>query len=67
MTYNITDPSEHDDIHRGFIDLGGKELNITITHEGVVMDLFDDVNGYGLVATFARTFGELAEWLKEDN
>jgi len=67
MTYNIVDHSEHHDIHRGFIDLDGKELNIVITHEGIVMYLYDDVNGCDLVATFARTFGELAEWMKEEN
>jgi len=67
MAYNVTDPSEHGDIHRGFIDLDGKELSITITHEGLVIDLYDDANGCDLVATFARTFTELAEMLQEDN
>lgn len=66
MTYEITDPSEHDDKHRGFIDLDGQQLNITITHEGIVIDLYDDDAGE-LVGTFANTFTELAEMIEEDN
>ena len=66
MTYNITDPSEHDDLHRGFIDIDGKELNITLTHEGIIIDLYDDSKGE-LIGTFANTFTELVERLQEDN
>lgn len=65
MTYSITDPSEHDDIHRGFIDVDGLQLNITITHEGLIVDLYDDSQG-DLIGTFANTFTELADMLQDD-
>jgi len=66
MTYNVTDPMEHHDIHRGFVYIDGQNLNITITHEGIIIDLYDDSEGE-LIGTFADTFTELAERLQEDN
>ena len=60
MTYFVTDRSEHGDIHRGFTAVDDGELNITITHEGVIIDLYDDEAGE-LVGTIANTFDEIAE------
>lgn len=66
LTYNTTEPDEHDDLHRGYISLDEGQLNITITSEGIIIDLYDDDAGE-LVGTFANTFTELAEMLTEDN
>ena len=67
MTYNITDPSEHDDLHRGFIDIDGKQLNIVITHEGIFIDVYDDAGNHRDRAVFHGTFTQLAELLNEVN
>jgi len=65
--YIATDPIDlYGDKHRGFIDLDGKQLNITITHEGIIIDLYGDDAGE-LLGTFANTFIELAEMIEEDN
>jgi len=64
--YTTTDNSEHSDLHRGYINLDEGQLNITITSEGIVIDLYDDDAGE-LVGTFANTFTELAEMIMEDN
>jgi hypothetical protein len=60
--YITIDPSEHGDYHRGYIKLDGLELAITVTHEGLIMDLYDDGAGE-VVGTFANTFQELAEFV----
>ena len=64
-SYTIVDSSEHDDHHRGYVKLGALQLGITITHEGLVIDMYDDTLGE-LRGTFANTFEELAEFV-EDN
>ena len=64
-SYTIVHSSEHDDHHRGYVKLGALELSIAITHEGLVIDLYDETLGE-LRATFANTFEELAEFV-EDN
>jgi len=61
--YIIVDPSEHDDHHRGFIDIDGQQLTITVTHEGLIIDVYDDGVGE-LVGTFANTFQELADYVE---
>jgi hypothetical protein len=61
--YTTTDPSEHDDVHRGYVMVGALELNIVITHEGLIVDLYDDTLGE-LRSTFAKTFEELAEFVR---
>jgi hypothetical protein len=58
--YIIVDPSEHGDYHRGYIQLGVLELNIAITHEGLIIDVYDDSVGEP-VGTFANTFQELVD------
>jgi len=63
--YTVVDSSEHDDHHRGYVKLGVLELTIAITHEGLVIDLYDDTLGE-LRATFANTFRELAEFVEDD-
>ena len=63
--YTVVDSSEHDDHHRGFVDIDGQQLSITVTHEGLVIDLYDDAQGQ-LVGTFANTFRELAEFVEDD-
>lgn len=63
-TYTITDESEHNDIHQGYIDVDGEQLTVTITHEGIIIDLYDDSRGE-LVGTIANTFDEIAEIMKE--
>lgn len=64
--YNVTDNSEHDDLHRGCITLDEGQLNITITSEGIIIDLYNDDAGE-LAGTFANTFTELAEMIMEDS
>ena len=60
MDYIITDPSEHADIHRGYIDIDDQQVTVTITSEGIVIDLYDDNSGEH-VGTVASTFDEIAE------
>jgi hypothetical protein len=61
--YTVVDPSEHGDIHRGYVKIGDLELNVTITHEGLIIDLYDDNIG-SPVGTFANTFLDLAEFVE---
>lgn len=61
--YTVVDPSEHGDIHRGYVKIDDWELSITITHEGLIMDLYDDSIG-SPVGTFSNTFLDLAEFLE---
>lgn len=58
--YTIADPSEHADIHRGYIDIDDEQLTITITSEGIVIDLYNDNRGEH-IGTIANTFDEIAE------
>lgn len=61
--YIIIDPSEHGDHHRGYIKLDGLELSIIITHEGLIIDLYDDSVGE-VRGTFANTFQELVDYVE---
>jgi len=61
--YIIVDPSEHGDHHRGYIKLGVLELSIIITHEGLIIDLYDDSAGE-MRGTFASTFQELVDYVE---
>jgi len=61
MNYiTTTDPSEHGDIHRGYIDIDDQQVTVTITNEGIAIDLYNDNLGEH-VGTVANTFDEIAE------
>ena len=67
MTYYIVDQSEHDDFHRGFIDIDGKELSIVINREGIFIDLYDDAGRAIDCKVFHGTYAQLTELLNGDN
>jgi len=58
--YTTIDPSEHPDIHRGYINIGDEQVTVTISHEGIIIDLYDDKHGEH-VGTVASAFDEIAE------
>jgi len=52
------------DLWRGDIDLGeGETLNITITHEGIIMDHYIGETGE-VSSTVGMTFDEWTEWMR---
>jgi hypothetical protein len=57
---------DHYDLWRGNVDLGdGETLNITITHEGIIMDHFIGETGE-VSSTVGMTFDEWTDWMRWD-
>ena len=61
-TLQVSD--DHYDLWRGHVDLGdGEILNVTITHEGIIMDHFIGETGE-VSSTVGMTFDEWTEWMR---
>ena len=55
---------DHYDLWRGNVALGdGETLNITITHEGIIMDHFIGETGE-VSSTVGMTFDEWTDWMR---
>ena len=63
---HVHDPDRHPDLWRGDIDLGdGETLNITITHEGIIMDHYVGEIAE-VVSTVGMTFDEWTDWMRRE-
>jgi hypothetical protein len=61
-TLQVSD--DHYDLWRGHVDLGdGEILNVTITHEGIIMDHYIGETGE-VSSTVGMTFDEWTEWMR---